>query len=737
MLKIIRGLMIGAIVFCMSSYGADEGDKGEKIEKTGWVIYKPAKAHISYEHAANELARYIKEMSGVVVSIKTDKEAKPEDKVRLIIGDSAVNYLTKDLISKGKISVPKNLGEGGYFIKSVIDDGRTNIVFAGTRGRGAMYAVYNYLRKYCDCGYFRDGDYIPKKINIPVKNIDFSDIPVFPIREGFAFPAHKGPMSKYSNCWDFEYWKLWADFSVKTGANVLHHYIRWGDIPYKVLDKLDINDAVGRAGDVLAPKDRSELNRKVFDYIRSLDVEIWYGFGGEWGLMPKSFDKAYPGHDLIGGNLLKPEDKEFDSIMRKVWSEFLKEFGKADRYFIIYHPEGQADMRYDAYDKAVKLFRELDPSSKFMFWSWDLDWGTGNKNIEEFNKRLPKDALVQDQSGVKRGLKSEDNHFGGRDWMHCERSIGEFFSGDRLGKGFGPFMGDRIINDGVSAESKIPVGCKGATFYNELDSGNFLVFSLAMDTEWNPGKTKKSFDSGEWLDRYIIERYGKESANNMGASLKETFKANLGDDKYLAGEDKIIDNAVKLALKEKEKQKDNQRYVYYMYDIVTQALSDCGQAKSQLITDSFSKDPKSSDTKVYLDKAKEYIEMLKDIMASQDRDKLSVTFDSITSRSPTADKNQVALAIGARNYTIITYEKWYLNFYRPYVVTLKILEESIAQGKLPAKTEIDATLKKEIRPDWNYWNPKSIKEIGSYKPKKDTLTLIEEAVNKNIFIVGK
>src|SRR3989339_2068097 len=130
--RIIRSVMIVAIGFCIFSYGAEEG---EKIEKTGWVIYKPVKAHFSYEHAANELARYIKEMSGVAVAIKTDKEVKPEDKVRLIIGDSAVNDLTKDLMSKGKIPVPKTLGEGGYFIKSVIDDGRTNIVFAGTRGR--------------------------------------------------------------------------------------------------------------------------------------------------------------------------------------------------------------------------------------------------------------------------------------------------------------------------------------------------------------------------------------------------------------------------------------------------------------------------------------------------------------------------------------------------------------------------------------------------------------------------
>ncbi|OGF48506.1 MAG: hypothetical protein A2452_11635 [Candidatus Firestonebacteria bacterium RIFOXYC2_FULL_39_67] len=744
----VLGILFSLIINSFAQE-AKKADAGESPNAKDWVIYQPSTGHSAYKTAAEELAKYIKGMTGVNIPIKTDKDTLT-GKFRFIIGGSDVNKIAKDLTTKGLLSISADLGDG-YIVKSINSVESTNIVFAGLRPRGTLYAVYGYLRKQCECGFFRDGEFVPKKTVIPVKGINIIDKPAFPYREVFAFSFHYGPMAKYSSMWTWEYWKLWIDHSVKTGANTYGfcYYpgtFMAGEVFYKAFPECDPKNEKGM---VYSPKYQMELTKKVLDYIRSMDMDTWYGVS--LGGVQNSYLTAHPDLNYASkgsapgfhgqASTISVKDPVFETAMTKLWSEFIKEFGKADYYFLQYAHEQRSDERYDAYDAGVKVFKKIDPKAKFIFWTWDLDWSPEIKDPVErekmFNARLPKDAFIMDQYVSRTHGIGAKKPFEGRKWYHVNR-FGEFLHGDRLAKGIG-FRGKAIIPEALGAYNSISENCQGNNFYDELDFGNFLALQLARDCAWNSKIAAEAFNSGEWVKRYALERYGSVSVENMAASIKKSFEVEIngtlgihpGENKDNKGETKdvlqrarkandIVVEAIKLALKEKDKQAGNQLYTIYLYDLTTQWLMDLGYYKYLLASTAVKADPKTS--KKQLDNFKIYIEMLKDIMASQDRDKLGITVDNVLAADPKADYRNFERMIGRWHYFVISYDKWYVDFYMAGKNIIANLENNGT-----------GTAIKKPEPWWMFNAYKSYKEFGTYKPKKGTIELIEDAFSKGVF----
>ena len=131
----------------------------------------------SEKHAAEELQRFLAEISGARLPIIADEGAPQRNLV--LVGNSRIT-------DRLKLSVPpQRVGAEGFALKTA---GR-NLLIAGGRQRGTMYGVYSLLEK-LGCRWFtREVSRIPKQRTIRIGPLDEIQKPVFEYREPFFTEA--------------------------------------------------------------------------------------------------------------------------------------------------------------------------------------------------------------------------------------------------------------------------------------------------------------------------------------------------------------------------------------------------------------------------------------------------------------------------------------------------------------------------------------------------------------------
>jgi hypothetical protein len=122
-------------------------------------------------HGAEELQKFLQEMSGARLPIITDSE-KPEGDL-VLVGNS-------NLIQKLGLRIPfETLGSEGFVLRTQ----GNHVVIVGGRQRGTMYGVYAFLEK-LGCRWFtRDLSVIPKKPTLALEALDEVHKPAFEYRE--------------------------------------------------------------------------------------------------------------------------------------------------------------------------------------------------------------------------------------------------------------------------------------------------------------------------------------------------------------------------------------------------------------------------------------------------------------------------------------------------------------------------------------------------------------------------
>jgi len=133
------------------------------------VIAKDAAA--PEKHAAEELQRFLQEISGAKLKIVTDDLAV-EGK-RVFVGPGA--GLSK---VAGGMDI-KGLGLEGYLIKTIGDD----VIIVGGRPRGTLYGVYSLLEDELGCRWFTpDCSRVPKRSRVEIKPQDRRFVPALEYR---------------------------------------------------------------------------------------------------------------------------------------------------------------------------------------------------------------------------------------------------------------------------------------------------------------------------------------------------------------------------------------------------------------------------------------------------------------------------------------------------------------------------------------------------------------------------
>ncbi len=132
-------------------------------------------APVAEQTAAKELSRYLQQITGAKFDIYSPANT-PSGMPRILIGQSQE---TQKLL--GNIDW-KTLKYDGIVIKFVGND----LVLAGDRPRGSLYAVYTFLEDYLGCRWWTTEDsYIPAMPDLSVKRIDKTHIPPFMYRETY------------------------------------------------------------------------------------------------------------------------------------------------------------------------------------------------------------------------------------------------------------------------------------------------------------------------------------------------------------------------------------------------------------------------------------------------------------------------------------------------------------------------------------------------------------------------
>ena len=145
--------------------------------KSAYTIVLPASASPSEQRAANELQRYIEEMSGAKLPIASDATAV--NGPMILLGDSAA-------LRKLKPAIPfASLGNEAFVIRT----SGPHLIIAGGRPRGVMYGVYTFLDS-LGCRWFtRDVSRIPKLPTITIPDTNQTHRPSFEYREPFFTEA--------------------------------------------------------------------------------------------------------------------------------------------------------------------------------------------------------------------------------------------------------------------------------------------------------------------------------------------------------------------------------------------------------------------------------------------------------------------------------------------------------------------------------------------------------------------
>jgi alpha-glucuronidase len=137
-----------------------------KNHTSEYTIVIPSEAAGIERHSAEELQKYLQEITGTKLKIVSDSE--PETEYEILIGRNS-------RLKKLGININfDSLALDGFTIRTV----GNKLIIAGGSKKGTLYGVYTFLEKYLGCKMYTPDDiYIPKEPEIIIPKINLTEVP--------------------------------------------------------------------------------------------------------------------------------------------------------------------------------------------------------------------------------------------------------------------------------------------------------------------------------------------------------------------------------------------------------------------------------------------------------------------------------------------------------------------------------------------------------------------------------
>ena len=140
-----------------------------------WHIYRKPGSDDVLRFSAQELAKYIKKISGIDVGITDSGALNSRYALVLSRGETVVGGLAQF------VAGAESLAQDGFLVRSDAD----SLLVAAPNGRGVLYGVYALLEQ-AGCRFFApgdDGEIVPSYPHMPIPLLDLREEPTFVWRE--------------------------------------------------------------------------------------------------------------------------------------------------------------------------------------------------------------------------------------------------------------------------------------------------------------------------------------------------------------------------------------------------------------------------------------------------------------------------------------------------------------------------------------------------------------------------
>ena len=134
-------------------------------------------------HGAEELAEYVRQMSGATLPILTEGAAAEKEANRILIGRPPTHKTIEGLVRAGKVALSADYpGLDGFVIKSLSDRRGGCLVLGGSVDHATLYAVYELLERFGNVGFNRYAERVPRLPTFEVPAVDMTERPRFRYR---------------------------------------------------------------------------------------------------------------------------------------------------------------------------------------------------------------------------------------------------------------------------------------------------------------------------------------------------------------------------------------------------------------------------------------------------------------------------------------------------------------------------------------------------------------------------
>lgn len=490
---------------------------------SSYGIAVPNKASRTVRHAASQLGKFLKQMTG--------KQA--------VTGSGGARTVFM-LCPPGSEQPSQPAGwdaeanEDAYYLKS---DGN-HVILAGKSEAAVLYAVYEYLQRYGDCGFFEDGDHIPAQAP-RVTGVDFTTKPRFSFRHFRGDLCGAWGLKKFHFLHrDLQDWREFNDWLAKRRINRsdFSPMINSGtggdaiEMAFGIKDE-EPGERYG-AGWPTAfswPSEfRTRLLQQRLHYQRELGIKSMISL--YFGITPVPFKKAHPELKWVDGGydhaMISPDEPKAYELSKKFLQAIVDLYGTDHLYVDTPYCESLAAGNYDeslrlkiaAAKIDCKIFKEIDPRATWITDSWDFcalpAFWTAERRKTYFES-IPRDMCYVADATTDMGPQYvASEYFHGLPW-----AIGNLHSYQGDDHLHGSLQGEiDMVNNAVND----PKSDKLTGFFHlpEIHGHDIMYWQLSTELAWNPkGVTLDGFVSD-----YTLRRYGKASYSKMLAAQKEIIK---------------------------------------------------------------------------------------------------------------------------------------------------------------------------------------------------------------------
>ena len=147
--------------------------------RTHCTIVQDTDATEPEKHAARELAKTLREITGAEFPIQNDASPSEDDSV-IIVGPGKLAHQLFPNVAFDQLG-PEEL---------VVQSHRKHLLIAGGRSRGTLYGVSEFLQNLCNVRWWTPwASRVPRNSNLRVADVSLRAKPAFEMREPFWYPA--------------------------------------------------------------------------------------------------------------------------------------------------------------------------------------------------------------------------------------------------------------------------------------------------------------------------------------------------------------------------------------------------------------------------------------------------------------------------------------------------------------------------------------------------------------------